>query len=374
MYRILLITATILLLSGCTFHQYVYEPEELLATLEPRLSQHEFKAVEIPFEATDDMAEFARKATRGDINSVDKCVHLVNAIMSDWTLDVGYDRTADFTAEQVFHDTRRANCLAFTHLFVSLARSLDVNAHYVDVKFEDQIARDGRIISSHHICAGVYDGADFFLIDFDPSPEKNYRVYRLLDDLEALTNHYNNIAMNEYFLGQKNSEKALILLNTALKITPDSTRALNNHGVVLSVLGKQEAAKKSLRAALVHDPTMPEANSNLAGILLEEGDFDSALLHINRAVNENPSNTHYRFRLAMAQLHMGDYPRAIRNFRKVVRAEPDNHSAHHGYALASYQLGKLKDAHVSVVRALELDPDMLDALRLKRVIDTRIID
>ncbi|HPQ41626.1 MAG TPA: transglutaminase family protein [bacterium] len=129
MRRLLILVAITTFIGGCTIHQYIYKPDELRYAVTDRLSETELARLEIPYSATPEMIEFARDAVDGEINPIDKSIEIVKAIMSRWVLDVQYERQADFTAPEVFHHTRRANCLSFTHLFVSLARAMDIRAH-----------------------------------------------------------------------------------------------------------------------------------------------------------------------------------------------------------------------------------------------------
>ncbi|MCD4653534.1 tetratricopeptide repeat protein [bacterium] len=304
---------------GCTVRQYIYEVPELRKLLETRLSTEEICGLKIPFEPSEEMLVFAKSAVGYEISSIDKSIKLVDAIMSKWALDIGYERTADYTAQELFYTSHKANCLAFTHLFISLARSINIRAHYVDVKFEEQIRENGILVSNHHICAGIYDGIEFFLIDFDPNPQKKYRCYRLIDDIEALVNHYNNIAMNHYSIRSDKIHEALRILNITLKIKPDFTRALNNKGVILSRLGNPDEAEASFRRVIEIDPKMPEANSNLAGILLEKGNSLEAIKHAKTAVKQKPRNTQYRLGLGIAYLHQGNYELAFKEFRIVTK-------------------------------------------------------
>jgi len=343
--------------SGCSIHQYIYEPEDIRHTVSDTMTERERDLLEIPFEATPDMMAFAEDAAGDAINPIDKSIRIVDAIMSRWILDVRYERAADFTAQDIFHHTRRANCLSFTHLFVSLARSINIRAHYVDVAFEDQITEKGVIISNHHICAGVYDGAEFFLIDFAPRPQKSYRVYRLIDDLEATANHYNNLAINEYAVHRETLKDALTILDMALSIKPEFLRALNNKVAVLALMDRMDEAEAVYRHALAIDSDMPEANANLAGLLLKRGKSREAIHYSHRAVKQRPQNIEYRYRYALANLYMGNYHTAYKQFRWITRRDPSMTDAFRGVALALYHLEEFEESRDALQRALLAEPE-----------------
>jgi len=356
--------------SGCSVHQYIYKPPELVKTMATRLSPEEMKNLEIPYEASEEMILFAENAVENEINPIDKSISIVNAIMSKWKLDVTYERTADFSAREIFYSTRRANCLAFTHLFISLARSVGIRAHYVDVKFEELIKQNEVVISNHHICAGIYDGTEFFLIDFDPNPQKNYRVFRLIDDIEALANHYNNIAINQLSDTSDSQIEALRLLNITLKIQPNFTRAINNKGAILSLLGYNSEAIACFRQAVKLKPNMPEANSNLSGILLKTGNVIESLKYIKQAVKYKPGSLFYRRRLAMIYMQLDDFNHAFKEFRWLTRQNPDCADAYKGMASALYHLGNYSKAHKHASKALSLNPDSKETQGLLLLIES----
>lgn len=366
LYPILPILA--LLLQGCASHQYLYKPDELTAVLANRLEPDEASRIEIPYACSPDMVEYARKVVGSEINPIKKSVRLVEAITSEWKLDVTYERTADATADKVFHETKRANCLSFTHLFVSLARAVGIKAHYVDVRHDDLFLNENVLVSSRHICAGVHDGADFFLIDFDPDPRKTYRIYQKIDDIEAVANHYNNIAINQFGANPDTLQEAIHYLDIALRIKPDFSRALNNRGALVFILGRPEEAEKLIRRALIHDPKMPEAYSNLSGILLENGDIDTALQFARTAVQLRPNSSQYRLRLAQALLITYDYAEAYKEFRWVTRRDAKNYKALHGLAVSAYHLGKFDIAESTIRKARAVNPQSRDFTYLESLI------
>ncbi|MBN1295477.1 tetratricopeptide repeat protein [bacterium] len=366
---VLILTVVLLIIQGCSVHRYIYTPEDMRAMLSSRFEDDALAQIEIPFETSREMVAFAEDAAGDEINSIDKSINIVQAIISRWELDVEYERIADFTAEEVFHHTRKANCLSFTHLFVSLARAVHVQAHYVDVRFESQMTEKNIIISNHHICAGVYDGAEFFLIDFDPNPEKNYRVYRVIDDLEALAHHYNNLAINEYAIFQETYDDALIMLDTALTIKPDFYRAMNNKGAVFSLMNRNGDAERAFRDALAIEPSMPEANANLASLLMKQGKGTEAIVYAHRAVSMRPSNADYRYRLALVYLHGGYYAAAYKQFRWITRHNPEMLLAFQGLATTAFHLGHLDEARDALNRMPDTGPDTDEIRNLRLLIN-----
>lgn len=354
---------------GCNSTQFIYRPDELHLTLQERLSEDDLSSLDIPYQSTPEMVQYAKSLIKRGDGDYKNAVRIVDAIISDW--DVTYERTADFTAEQVFHDTRHANCLSFTHLFVSLARAAGIRAHYVDVRHDEVLSEENLVVSNRHICAGINDGGMFYLLDFDTRPEKTYRMFRIISDIEALANHYNNLAINSYNSNRSRLNESLEMLEKALRIKPDFSRAHNNRGVLLHIKGNVDEAELSFRKALEYDTQLHEANTNLAGVLLSRNALNEALHFAQQAVRARPDNVHYQMRLAMIHFYLMDYDRAYRSFRRVTRRNPANTRALHGLALSAYKLGLMDDAKIAILRAIELNPCNQEYLSLQIMIGER---
>src|SRR6187399_815490 len=90
------------------------------------------EAVIDPFEVTPEMTAFAREATRFAPSPLDKLEALQRALV-DPSFGFAYDKDATLTAAEVFA-LRRGNCLAFTALFVGLARSVGIDAFLASIR------------------------------------------------------------------------------------------------------------------------------------------------------------------------------------------------------------------------------------------------
>ncbi len=82
---------------------------------------------------------------------------LVEMIFGRQGLDLQYDANATYTVDEVWQQ-RRANCLAFTLMFVALAREAGIQARVQEVGqvvswYQDQDA--GVVYSVGHVNAGV---------------------------------------------------------------------------------------------------------------------------------------------------------------------------------------------------------------------------
>ena len=107
-------------------------------------------------------------------------------------LSISYDWLSNKTAREVFREGR-GNCLAYSNLFVGMAREVGIEAVYVDVTMIERISREAEVIVNNgHITAGYKHGSEVRIVDFTRTPEREYIGYKVIDDLEAIANYYNN--------------------------------------------------------------------------------------------------------------------------------------------------------------------------------------
>jgi len=276
-------------------------------------------------------------AVRNEERDIDRSISLVEAIVSRWDLDTEYDPRADLTALEVF-ELGRANCLAFTNLFVGLSREVGLRTVYVDVRqIEDIYLENNIIVNSGHICAGLYDSGQFYLIDFARTPQKDYRVFTEIDDFEALANHYNNLAYRQQTPDEASLRKSIEYYDLAIKIKREFKRARNNKGATLSLLNDVEGARRSYQKALEYDPRMPEANCNLGSLLFSENKYDEAAIYLKRAIKTRPRNPQYRYRLGLTYYFNGNMKSAEKELRAAVKKDRKFAKAYLGLAMIKRQ-------------------------------------
>ncbi len=351
----------IMLFSGCSYSRMIFEVPDLKAELQNRLDPSELAQLEVPYATTPEMEEFARKTIRHEDRDIDRAIALVEAVVSRWELDTEYDPRADLTAKEVY-ELHRANCLAFTNLFVGLSRSVGLRTVYVDVRqIEDIYLENNIIVNSGHICAGLYDSGQFYLIDFARIPQKDYRIFTEIDDFEALANHYNNLAYRQHTHDEAAMRRAIEYYDLAIKIKPGFTRAYNNKGATLSLLNEMDAARRAYSTALAEDPRMPEANCNLGSLYFSESNYKQAEIYLKRAVRTRPRNPQYRYRLGLTYYFSGNMKAAKRELRAAIKYNRKFAKAWLGLAM----IARHNDNYVNTLKYLKkaytLDPDLLEA-------------
>lgn len=190
----------------------------------------------------------------------------------------------------------------------------------------------------------------------------------------------------------------------AVKIRPDSTRALNNLGTALLSLGRNEEAEQVLRNVVKADPEYPRAYYNLGNLLsklqkneeaagaykkaiklkpdyhqalsnfacvrLGQGLIDEALVLARKALTLNPDNEVEiklvdllkKLKNGKSLVDQGKLREAEKVYRKVLRANPESPMNYNNLGDILLKQGKLEEAEEAFKRALELNPSSISTL------------
>jgi tetratricopeptide (TPR) repeat protein len=356
------------LLVGCaTARKTTYTPDEMRAELKARVSTQMRDEIVIPFEIDDEIRQLAREATGNAYSDTERVEAIVDAIINLGGFSISYDWLSNKTAKEVFREGK-GNCLAYTNLFVGMARSAGVDAVYADVMFSERLTREAEIVvKSTHITAAVTLPGGLTLIDFTKTPQRKYTAFRPIDDLEAIANFYNNQGFLYGYFTERGDvsfdplEKELEMYHLALEILPNFARARNNLGVALRRRGRIDEAIEQYNVALKQDPKYVEARSNLATAYLHQGRTEKALEEYRRAAENAGPDGYVHERLGATFLRLGRYQEAIKELRKALSKEPDLADAHYHLGECYRNLGDEKKALEEYRAALEIDPNYVAA-------------
>jgi tetratricopeptide (TPR) repeat protein len=285
-------------------------------------------------------------------------------------MSISYDWLSNKTAQQVFYEGR-GNCLAYSNLFVGMAREVGLDAVYVDVTTIERISKEAEVIVNNgHITAGVRTGPDLVMIDFTRTPEREYMGAKVIDDFEAIANYYNNQGfLYGYYaetagdMGDEfNPEAAeLEMYHMALDVRPDFGRARNNLGVALRRRGKVEDAIQQYKLALEADPKFAEARSNLGAAYYSQGRVDEAIHEFEAAARTGGSNAYYYHHLGVIQYQQGHYEEALKQFKKAISRDAGLADSRFYLGETYLKLGDREKAIEAYRKTLEVDPNHLSA-------------
>jgi hypothetical protein len=331
-------------LVGCAgAEKRIYTPDEMRSELETRVSTQMRDEIVIPFEIDDEIRQLARDVTKDASTDSGKVRAIVRTIIGLAGFSISYDWLSNKTAQEVFREGK-GNCLAYSNLFVGMARAVGVDATYADVRFTERITREAEIIvRSTHITAAVRQATGTTgttLIDFTTNPERKYIGFEVIDDLEAIANFYNNQGfLYGYFT--------------------------ENEDVDFDPLEKE---LEMYRLAIEHYPKYAEAHSNLGTAYLYQGRTEDALQAFRIAAKNAGRDGYIHHRLGVVYLRLARYQEAIKQFREALSKEPELADAHYHLGECYRNLGDEKKAIEHFEKTLEIDPNYIAArTRLERL-------
>jgi len=250
------------------------------------------KAIVLPHAVNEAMTDWLEETMPRRLADDVEARILLERLLSRDELDLDYLRGYTGTAVEVF-ETGEANCLAFTHLFIGLARELGLPVFYVKVEDLQSFEREGDlVVISGHVTAGFGSKNRPQILEFSIAPVVEYRQVRPLADVSALALFYSNRGAE--LLIEGDLAAALEWLETAVRIDPELPEGWLNLGVTYRRSGRLEAAERSYWEAVGTDPEFAPAYQNLSALLLrapgraEEGRRLLALS--DQKENRNPFN------------------------------------------------------------------------------------
>jgi len=311
-------------------------------------------SVVVPFVPTDEMKAWAHAQIPKHHLSQDEKLHLLlDGLVNEKKLGLQYEREFTGTAEEAFA-RRKANCLAFTNLFVGLGRELGVPVFYLDVGDLQRFEKDGDlVVVSGHVSAGFDYNGQLKVLDFSIAPGADYNIVRPISDMTAIALYYSNRGGEMLRVGRQ--EEALPWLRTAVALDPELSRAWINLGVALRRTGDDGAAEAAYRKALEVDPAAVSAYQNLASLLRLRGQVQEAeqLLRLtDRIGNRNPFNY---LNLGDLSLSHGRLEEARRFYKKALRLYGEHAEPYAAMGLWSVAAGDVGGARKWLRKATAID-------------------
>jgi protein O-GlcNAc transferase len=123
-------------------------------------------------------------------------------------------------------------------------------------------------------------------------------------------------------------ELAMVYLNRALRLKPDSAAAHNNLGNVFSRQRRFAEAVACFRQAVRLKPDHAEPHNNLGNALRDQGHVDEAVASLEQAVRLRPDSADARYNLGHALKDQGRLDDAIAAYRTALELKPDGARIH----------------------------------------------
>ncbi|HDS1580611.1 TPA: UDP-N-acetylglucosamine-peptide N-acetylglucosaminyltransferase [Stenotrophomonas maltophilia] len=276
---------------------------------------------------------------------------LVEMIFDRHGLDLQYDANATYTVEQVWQQ-RRANCLAFTLMFVALAREAGIQARVQEVGqvvswYQDQ--DNGVVYSVGHVNAGVEISGRYATVDLDRNVLYDRHGPQPVSRARALAHFYNNRGAERMAEGDLPGARAFFDASVAQDRAFSSV--WNNLGVLDNREGDIDAAKRALDRALQLDGRQDAALTNASALYRRLGLDAQANALDRRLQSVQREDPFAQYMLGTQAERAGRLQDAIRYYRQAVRLYDSAHQFHFGLARVYFLAGQLKRADRELTRA-----------------------
>jgi tetratricopeptide (TPR) repeat protein len=305
--------------------------------LDPSLVVH-------PFAADDEMKLWLEDAIPPIPDPQARLGLLQDKLVQEWGLEMEYRRDYTGTAYEVFRD-RQANCLAYTFLFVALARELDLAVQFLEVgDFEVERREGDLVVLSGHVAAGLGEPPDRAIYDFSAESAAEYRSLRSLTDMEAVALYYSNRGAEELLAGRL--EQAEEALELALRLAPRLADSWVNLGVVKRRSGDADGASTAYRNALALDPGNRAAMGNLEMLGRVDGEAYAAM----------PGRAEILMTRGDLSFIDGRYREAASYYRRALTELDDRAEVYAAVGLVALASRRTESARLWLAQAQRIDP------------------
>lgn len=314
---------------------------------------------------TGEMRRYAQSVAGGNYDIERRTAVLAEALSDPDGLNMKYDAEATLSAEEAFHQ-HRANCLAFTMLYVALAREMGVPAVFNEVEIPPvwDIGDDTTSLLYTHVNARIErTSAHYQIVDVSGEDYSATYFQYPISDAAAEAQYYNNRAV-ELRLGKRN-EEALRYQVRALQLAPDVAYLWTNLASLYLLEDSLRAARIAVTRALALDPSSRLGYDVAAQVYQRTGENRLAEYFHERAQYFLEQNPYYHYQLALASWREDDAQTAYREVHRAILLERGDARFYFLLSAVLEQLGQTKLANDSMEIALQMTPDVAQQQRYR---------
>ncbi|MBI5866056.1 MAG: tetratricopeptide repeat protein [Planctomycetes bacterium] len=151
-------------------------------------------------------------------------------------------------------------------------------------------------------------------------------------------------------------DRAVQVLNDAIKLHPNYPQALQQLGVAHELKGDRQRAAQYFSAALQFDPTDALSRDSLGRVRGVSAAAQQRVRELEQRIAENPADPGLRVTLSTQLFALGQAAAAIEHLEAAIAAAPNHPGAHSAYAQALLLVGRQADARPVLEKAIELNP------------------
>ena len=301
-----------------------------------------------------EMRQFIKQHVPDSMPRRRKAFALTYATLDPYLLNFTYDPSITVPAADAFRE-KTGNCLAFSSMFIAMARATGLQAWYQTVEIPPQWSSvNETLLVGMHVNAVVQDRYSEYVVDVSRLKQSSKGKIRRISDQEAQAQYYNNLGGNA--LVENQLAKAFAYFVKSLQTKRDLAFVWSNLGVVYKRNGQLSDAKTAYRTALELDHGLSTALNNLYAVLVEEGDWLAAEAVQRRVERHRQKNPYYLHYLSIEALNEQRYADAIELLDRAISLNEEEYRFHFTLARSLFLNGKNDTALNSLHRAKQLAP------------------
>lgn len=294
-------------------------------TAAERITEARAEGIELenPLELDEDMKRAVDRSVGGHSDPASRLRHLARYLTESGFVNFQYLPNQSLTARQAFRQ-RRGDCMAYTNLFLAMARHLGINAYFVHVRdVQNYYERAGYFFVSSHVAVGYGQGPEAVVIDFAKEiSDWKLSLYSAISDGAALALYSNNVAVDHMLSGR--GRQAERLLRFWLAREPNVAELYNNLGVLLNRRNRHEEALRALLEGMRRFPSYEPLFTNGLTAARGAGRPELAREFEERGQEIEHSDPFFLFARAMRFYHDDRYAEAAPLLEQARRRKPDS--------------------------------------------------
>lgn len=153
-----------------------------------------------------------------------------------------------------------------------------------------------------------------------------------------------------------NSDMAIQLLSSILKVNPSCVEASDDLGVALSQEDRYREAAQAFKNSLLLDPSDDVARTFYLNMLIVLGDYSTAEPVAEAYLRREPDTFDAIYLAGAVEQGLGSYVAAEHLLGRAVVMEPAHYGARYRMGLVSARLGHLQEAREELQKAVQLKP------------------
>jgi len=283
---------------------------------------------------------------------------LTYATLDPYLLNFTYDPSITLPAADAFRE-KTGNCLAFSSMFIAMARVTGLEAWYQAVAIPPQWSSvNETFLVSMHVNAVVQDRYSEYVVDVSRTKKSKQHKIHKISDQEAKAHYYNNLGADALIENQL--AKAYAYFAKSLQTKRNLAFIWSNLGVVYKRNGQMNDAKMAYSTALKLEPGLSTALNNLYAVLVEEGDWLAAEAVQRRVERHRRKNPYYLHYLSIEALDEQRYADAIELLNRAIDLNEEEYRFHFTLARSLFLNGENATALHALAQAKQLAPQDSD--------------